>query len=124
MIIKMTNNDIYVNALKINEAFNDNTQKLPIKIGFYLQKNKNTLLDAAQNVENARLEIIKEFGVVSENGEYTIPEVNMNSFNKEMSDLANLIQEIEIYKIKLNDFPEDIALTVSQLDALMFMIEE
>jgi hypothetical protein len=42
-IMKMTNIEIYTNALGLNKAFSDNTQKLPIKINFYLQKNKATL---------------------------------------------------------------------------------
>ena len=37
--MKMTNNEIYTTANQLVAAFNDNAQRLPIKINFYLQKN-------------------------------------------------------------------------------------
>jgi hypothetical protein len=46
-IMKLTNNEIYTYANNLTEAFNDKEQKLPIKINFYLQKNKNCLIELA-----------------------------------------------------------------------------
>jgi hypothetical protein len=43
----MTNNEIYTHTRQLMEAFSDSEQKLPIKINFYLQKNKTTLLALA-----------------------------------------------------------------------------
>ena len=45
--MKLTNRKIYEYALMLAEAFKDNEQKLPIKINFYLQKNKNELMKLA-----------------------------------------------------------------------------
>jgi hypothetical protein len=45
--MKMTNNDIYSHANQLLEVFQDNNQKLPIKINFYLQKNKSILVSSA-----------------------------------------------------------------------------
>jgi hypothetical protein len=64
----LTNQNIYTYALALNDAFADETQKLPMKINFYLQKNKNTLISLAQDIEIARMEIIKTYGVISEDG--------------------------------------------------------
>ena len=36
----MTNLEIYNIANNLLEAFNDNNQKLPVKVNFFLQKNK------------------------------------------------------------------------------------
>jgi hypothetical protein len=43
----LTNNDIYIYTRKLAEAFSDSEQKLPVKINFYLQKNKTTLMELA-----------------------------------------------------------------------------
>jgi hypothetical protein len=64
--MRLINNNIYLYANKLIEAFQDNNQKLPIKINFYLQKNKNTLITLAQEIENARLEIIKTYGKLNQ----------------------------------------------------------
>ena len=36
----MKNSEIYNYAQALTEAFRDNNQRLPVKINFYLQKNK------------------------------------------------------------------------------------
>lgn len=121
--MKMTNNDIYTYAVKLNEAFSDTTQKLPVKINFYLQKNKSTLLSLAQSVEETRAELLQQYGTSTDDGGYTISEENVAIVNKEINDLAALEQEVNIYKVKFEDFPEDISLTTAQMEALMFMID-
>jgi hypothetical protein len=50
-IMKLTNSEIYSYANKLIEVFQDKTQKLPIKINFYLQKNKNILIALAKEIE-------------------------------------------------------------------------
>ena len=35
--MKLTNKQIYDYTLNLNQAFNNNQQKLPIKLNFYLQ---------------------------------------------------------------------------------------
>jgi hypothetical protein len=49
--MKLTNNEIYSQALAFNKAFNDENQKLPIKVNFYLQKNKKSLIDLGVEIE-------------------------------------------------------------------------
>jgi hypothetical protein len=55
--MKLTNNEIYTYANTLAQAFDDKDQKLPIKISFYLQKNKNTLIQLAQDIEQLRMSI-------------------------------------------------------------------
>ena len=38
----LTNNEIYNYTRALLEAFQDGEQRLPIKVNFYLQKNKKT----------------------------------------------------------------------------------
>ena len=122
--MKLTNNDIYSYAVALNEAFSDSTQRLPIKINFYLQKNKKTLVSLGQDIENSRLEIIRNYGEPSENNStYSIPADKVEKAQQELMDLLALEQEVEIYKINSETLPDDISLTTGQMEAIMFMID-
>lgn len=120
----LTNNEIYMHARQLLDAFNDNEQKLPIKINFYLQKNKNTLLTLAQDIEKSRLEIAQNFGVLDEAGEhYIVPNDKLAEANKELEDLFTLEQDVAIHKISIDSLSDDLMLSAAQMEALMFMID-
>lgn len=119
----MTNNEIYMQARHLAQAFSDGELKLPIKINFYLQKNKNTLINLAQDIEKARLEIAQTYGVLDESGmQYQIPEENLATASKELDDLFNLEQDVPVYKINIDNIDDDLMLSAIQMEALMFMI--
>ena len=123
--MKLTNNEIYLYAKKIAEAFDNKDQKLPIKINFYLQKNKNTLVQLAQDIEQSRLLIAKNYGDLDEEKQqYTISPENMDIVTKELNDLFNLEQDVQIYTVKIDQFDNDLTITTAQMEALMFMIEQ
>lgn len=122
--MKMTNNEIYTHTRQLMDAFQDGDQKLPIKINFYLQKNKSTLLALAQDVEKARLEIAQNYGTLDENGEqFVIPPEKMEAAAKELEDLFTLEQDVNIYKINVDNLSDDLVMTAAQMEALMFMID-
>lgn len=122
--MKLTNQQIYSYAKAINDAFQDNTQYLPVKVNFFILKNKNTLLALAQDIENSRIEIIRNYGEINEDGsQFIVPEDKIDIANNELSDLFNIEQDVDIRVISIDAFPEDISLTTSQMEALMFMIE-
>lgn len=120
----MTNNEIYTYTRQLMDAFNDGEQKLPIKINFYLQKNKNTLLALAQDIERSRLEIAQSFGALDDAGEqYVIPNDKLAEASKELEDLFNLEQDVTIHKISIDSLNDDLMLSAAQMEALMFMID-
>lgn len=122
--MKLTNQEIYTYALNLNNAFDDGTQKLPVKINFYLQKNKNILTTLAQDIENARMEIVKAYGTLSEDEtQYIVPREKVVEAQQELMDLSNLEQEVNIYTISFDSLSEDLTLTTSQMEAIMFMID-
>lgn len=122
--MKMTNNEIYTYTRQLMDAFQDGEQKLPIKINFYLQKNKSTLLALAQDIEKARLEIAQNYGTLDENGEqFVIPPEKMEAAAKELEDLFTLEQDVNIYKINVDNLSDDLVMTAAQMEALMFMID-
>lgn len=122
--MKMTNQEIYTYALALGKAFTDSEQKLPVKMNFYLNKNKKGLMELAQDIEEARMEIIRANGTPTEDGtSYTIPTDKIPEVNQELNDLFSLEQEVTIYKVSIDSFSEDLTLTTGQMEAMMFMIE-
>lgn len=122
--MKMTNNEIYTHATALAEAFQDGSQKLPIKVNFYLQKNKAALLALAQDIEKSRIEIAETYGTLNtETSQYVIPSEKMADAAKELEDLFNLEQEVQIYKINIDSLSDDLAMTTAQMEAIMFMID-
>ena len=123
--MKMTNTEIYAYAMKLAEAFTDETQRLPVKVNFYLQKNKNTLITLAQDIETSRMEIVRNYGAPNpdNDGQYIIAADKVAEAQKELSDLLALQQEVNIYTVNIDNIPDDLALTTGQMDAIMFMIE-
>lgn len=123
--MKLINNQIYTYAIQLNEAFNDVSQRLPMKINFYLQKNKATLTNLAQDIESSRMDIIKDYGVPveGESDKYSIPAEKVQEAQQELMDLLNLEQEVNIYMISADSLTDDISLTTAQMEAIMFMID-
>lgn len=120
----MKNSEIYSYAQALTEAFRDNNQRLPVKINFYLQKNKKTLLNLSQDIEQSRMEIAQNYGILNEEGTaYNIPEENISIVNTEIQDLFNIEQEIPIYQISIDSFSDDLTFTTAQMEAIMFMID-
>ena len=122
--MKLTNITIYNLAKTLIKVFQDSNQYLPIKLNFFIQRNKKTLLDSAQGIDEARLAILQHYGTYNpQTNEYTIPPESLDIVNKELEDLFTLEQEINIHMVKIEDIPEDISLTTGQMEAIMFMIE-
>ena len=122
--MKLTNNQIYNYAIALNEAFADNTQKLPMKVNFYLQKNKKILIELGKDIEESRMEIIQNYGELNEDGsQYIIPKDKIEIIQKELEDLLTLTQEVNIYMISADSLTDDISLTTGQMEAILFMIE-
>ena len=122
--MKMTNNEIYIYTRQLMEAFQDGEQRLPVKVNFYLQKNKTTLLALAQDIEKARMDIAQNYGELNEAGDqYQIPNEKLADAAKELEDLFGLEQDVNIYKINIDSLSDDLTLTTAQMEAIMFMVE-
>ena len=122
--MKLTNYEIYNITMAYKEVFQDFNQYLPVKVNFYLQKNINALAAAAQEIEQARLEVAKQYGVLAEDGSgYSIPEDCIPQANQELNDLFSIEQEFEIKTFSIEDFGS-VELTPAQMQVIMFMIDE
>ena len=121
--MKLTNNQIYSYAEQLS-ALNVSNIKMPVRIGFFLQKNIQTIISASQEIEWARMNIAREFGELSEDGtQFIVPPAKMPEAQKELNDLFNLEQDLNIHIFKLKDF-DGIELTYQQLSSIIFMIAD
>ncbi len=122
--MKLTNNQIYTYATDLAAAFQDTEQKFPVKVNFYLQKNKETLITMAQDIEKARIDLLSNYGNLDqETNRFTIDPDKMEIATRELEDLFNLEQEVNIYKVNIDNFGDDLTLTTGQMEALLFMID-
>ena len=124
--MKLTNNEIYNYANALITYFGaDNDMKLPIKVSFFLQKNIKTIVEAAQEIDRVRTEIIQRYGVPSEDNDqsYQIPEDKIEIASQELQELFDLEQDLNIHRFNLDDF-NNLEMTSAQTSALLFMIED
>lgn len=123
MIKTMSNAEIYNLAQVLNTAFNMEEKYFPARVNFFIIKNKNIIMHLAEMIEESRIEIIKHYGIVSENGVIQVPEDKIKLANNEFADLLKVSQEVEISTISLSML-DDLEFTQKQMQALLFMIEE
>lgn len=118
----MTNNEIYNHAANLATFYLE--ERMPVRINFFLQKNILIIQNLAKEIDAERLTIAQAFGEINADGTaYNIPPEKMAEAQKELNDLFALEQDVQIHKFDLEDFA-DIELTMQQLSAIMFMIEE
>lgn len=121
----LTNNEIYSYAQNLLNAFADKEQRIPSKLNFFIQKNKKTLIELAQEIEQERISIAQSFGVLdTENNQYIIPSEKVFEVQKEFNDLLALEQEVNIGRIGLSSLSDEYNLSTAQMEAIMFMINE
>lgn len=121
--MKLTNTQIYNYSQALSTAFTEKELHLPVRINFYLQKNAQTLAEAARGIEESRMAIIRQYGEENqENGTISVSPSNIEAASAELNDLFNLEQNLNIYTVSIEKFGE-MELSLEQMNALMFMIE-
>lgn len=121
--MRITNENIIQFAEKLQVNFSDKSKYIPMKIGFAIQKNLNTLIDLAREIEESKMEIGREFGILQADGGYQIPPENMDKVSQELNDLSKFEQDVPIKTVLYSDI-ESIEFTMPQVNAIMFMIED
>lgn len=121
--MKLTNEQIYNYANSLLQLFNNKDMLLPVRVNFYLQKNKSMLIDLARDIEELRASILKRYGEADDNGQFSFTPENANKAQQDLTELFSIEQEVPIYIVSIDIFTNDIVLTTAQMEALMFMIE-
>lgn len=121
----MNNQEIYETTIKLNKFFGNNNEIfLPIKVNYSIQYNLNTLMSISRIIEKSRNSIGEKYGSFSsEDKGYNIDPDKIKLAEKEMNNLMEIEEKVEIKTISLQDI-SDIQLSSAQMQALLFMIEE
>ena len=109
--MKLTNEQIYSYAMNLNKAFDNENQNLPVKLSFYILKNKKILTDLAREIELARMELVQNMKDATQDEKYI-----------KIEELAKIEQEVNIYTIDFEELDKDLILTTGQMESIMFMI--
>lgn len=126
MIKSLTNQEICLIAEGLEKIIQDNENKVlfPFGINFLILKNKNLLSQLAREILEEREKIISQYAEINkEDNTAFIPKEEVENVNNILKELFSIKQDINIQTIFLEDI-EDIMLTPSQAESLMFMIEE
>lgn len=121
--ITLTNLEIYTNAQALMENITAELN-LPVKVGFYIQKNMKKMTDLAQEIEKSRMEIFEKYGERDEeNNQYKFDLSVQESVQNELNDLFSLTQEVKTNMLELDWF-DAIDLNAGQIEAISYMIDE
>lgn len=122
--MKMTNEKIYTIAQQLNKELANLTVYIPAKANFLMQKNINTIMEAAKEIDSTKINIAKNYGTLDEESQqYIIPNEKIEEANKELTDLFSIEQDLSISTVKIDDFG-NAEFTPQQMAALIFMIKE
>lgn len=108
----LTNNEIYQKAIEIQDSFDDSNLYIPAKLNFYIAKNKQNLITKALVIEDIKRKTL-------DNNQKTDEQKN-----KELFELGELEEDVDIKMIPLSWFTDDIKFSYKQMEAIMFMIDE
>ena len=108
--------------------------KLPYKLAYAIYKNLGKMEAEVKAIEETRLNIIKEYAVKDENGEPVVVDNkydlgdNVAAFTEEFQNFMSTETEVDILTVPEavleTDYSRFDILTVDQIAALDFMIEE
>ena len=108
--------------------------KLPYKLAYAISKNLGKMEAEVKAIEETRLNIIKEYAVKDENGEPVVVDNkydlgdNVAAFTEEFQNFMSTETEVDILTVPEavleTDYSRFDILTVDQIAALDFMIEE
>ena len=122
--MKFNNYEIYQIANALAQVFDNLDMYIPAKANFFIQKNISTFASAAQEIEKARFEVAKQYGVPDESGQqYKIAEDKIEIAAKEFNELFAIEQELDIKTFSIEALG-NAEFTPAQMQAIMFMIED
>lgn len=121
--ITLTNLEIYTTAQALMENI-PTDMNLPVKVGFYIQKNMKKMTELAQEIEKSRMEIFDKYGEKDEeNNQYKFDKSVQEQVQKELNDLFDLTQDVKTNMLELDWF-DDIDLNATQIAAISYMIAD
>lgn len=122
--MKLSNKQIYKYAQNLSSIFTNSKIYIPVKANFLIQKNIGLIMSSNEEIEQARFQIAQHYGELNEESQMImIPKERLDEANQEVENLFAIEQDLNIRLIKLEDLG-NVEFTPTQMQALMFMIEE
>lgn len=114
--IEMTN---YVNSLQ------NISSKVKGKLGYAVARNIRKITNELTEFENIRLEYIRKYGTVNENGECIIKKdtEEYDKFITDMQEYVTISHDVDIYMIDVEEIIKS-DLTADEITSIDFMINE
>lgn len=123
--MKITNGEAYDYARNLAPIVENNELSLPLSVNYCIQKNYQMLENIAKDVDKLRDELIRKNGKLNEEGtQYIVPKEKMEKVSKELEDLLDVENEVNIRYIHLEKLADDLIIPPAMLKSLMFMIGE
>lgn len=123
---KFSNEEIYQYINNYKEIFSKEEDVfLPAKISYLIQYNMQQFEKRYNLIEKERMNVGKKYGKLDESGNYNILPENMEKAQKELDQLAEIEDMIDIHYIPLSELEkENMNLSLKQIRFLMFMIDQ
>lgn len=118
-----SNERIYEIYNNYQSVFNEENTFLSIKTSYFIQYNLQQFENRYKIIEKERSKIGKKYGNLNKEGGYQILPENLELAEKELSQLSEIEELIDIKTISLKDLEQE-KLSLNQIHFLMFMIEE
>ena len=121
--MKLSNLQIYEIALDL-QKYNEKNYTLPVVVNFFIQKNIQNIMTAAESIEKSRTFILEKYGKYNEEKDsYMIDPDKVKLAQKELDSLMELEQEIPVQMIQLSEIA-GVELDSLSLKAILFMIQD
>ena len=120
--MELTNKQIVAAQEALGKMLNTN---LPAKQAYHINKTLASIKDQIRFVDGQRMELIKKYGVETEDGNYEIPadaKENREKFFAEWKDLLELKENIDVRQLDLNDL-DRVELTANEMETVEFIIK-
>lgn len=118
------NFQIYQMADSLIGLFDNKDIYIPVKANFIMQKNIQTIVAAAREIDKARLDILKHYGEYNKDTDrYTVPSDRVDEAQEEFNNLFNIEQDLSIKTLDIEAFG-NVEFSPAQMNAIMFMIRE
>lgn len=120
-IMKINLNDV-VNSVDIVKKLIE--YKLPVKTSFRLMTLVKTLDAKLQTFEECRVSLVKKYGELNEETQQiSVKPENVEEFAKEYQELLKEEFEVDFSKIGVESLPDDVSISVSELQKVSWLIE-
>ena len=120
--MKVTNEEV-LTILKGLSELEELDLPLNIKTSYYLARVRQTLNTYANIIQEKQLDIYKRHGEKTGRNEYKVPDDKIEMLQNDLNELMKIENEVQITKIKLEDFGDN-NIPFYVIEKLLLVIEE